>query len=160
MQDFDLMLAQVIAQARACGIPVSRRIEPHVVVNARAKTRFGCCKRRGGVYTVEVSDRLADAGRTACMQTLAHEVLHTCRGCADHRQRWREYAERMNAAYGYGISRVCTSESMGLEPRREYRYAVRCTTCGKRYERLKKSKLITNPERYRCTCGGALERIL
>ncbi len=159
MYDLDSMLQEVVAQARAVGIPVSRKILPHVVVNGRAKTRFGCCKKRDGVYTIEVSDRLLSADERARRQTLAHEILHTCRGCSNHGERWKAYAEAMNAAYGYGISRLCSGESMGLEPDRSYKYAVRCVKCGKSYERLKRSSIILHPERYRCICGGALERV-
>ena len=44
MNDFDALLARVAGQAMALGLPVSRRIDPHVAVNRRAVTRFGCCK--------------------------------------------------------------------------------------------------------------------
>ena len=36
MNDFDALLARVAGQARALGLPVSRRIDPHVAVNRRA----------------------------------------------------------------------------------------------------------------------------
>ena len=52
MNDFDALLARVAGQARALGLPVSRRIDPHVAVNRRAVTRFGCCIQRGKGYTI------------------------------------------------------------------------------------------------------------
>ena len=78
----DALLAQVIAQARALGIPVSGRIDPHVRLNARAKKRFGCCigSVKSG-FVIELAAALPAAGRQTCLQTLAHEVLHTCTGC-------------------------------------------------------------------------------
>lgn len=81
MNEFDALLARAVEQARALGIPVSARISPRVAVNRRAVTRFGCCIRRGGEYVIELSERLLEAEERACMQTLAHEVLHTCPGC-------------------------------------------------------------------------------
>ena len=59
----DGLLALAVAQARAVKIPVSRDICPQVRLNRRARTRFGCCIRREGRYTIELSAR--PAGRTA-----------------------------------------------------------------------------------------------
>ena len=114
MNEFDALLARAVEQARALGIPVSARISPRVAVNRRAVTRFGCCIRRGGEYVIELSERLLEAEERACMQTLAHEVLHTCPGCRNHGALWKEYAARMNGAYGYAISRTGTCEALGV----------------------------------------------
>ena len=57
----DALLAQVIGQARSLGIPVARTIDPHVVINTRARTRFGCCRRERGRYTVEIAAALLEA---------------------------------------------------------------------------------------------------
>ena len=51
--ELDKLLALVIAQARTIRIPVSPAIDPRVRLNCRARTRFGCCIRRGGAYTIE-----------------------------------------------------------------------------------------------------------
>ena len=155
--EIDRLLARVIAQARAVKIPVSDRICPQVRWNRRAKTRFGCCIRQGGAYIIELSARLAEEGaEDAVMQVLAHEALHTCYGCSNHGRRWKSYAAKMNAAYGYDISRTDKFEDLGLEDDRPVRYWVVCTKCGRRTPRMKRSPLVDYPERYRCTCGGAL----
>ena len=133
MNDFDALLVRVLDQARALKIPVSAQIRPHVTVNRRAMTRFGCCIRRGEAFEIELSQRLLEAAEGACLQTLAHEALHTCPGCRDHGQRWKAYAARMNAAYGYAIARTGTCQALGVPDVR--------------------------PERYRCKCGGALKRV-
>ena len=98
LNDFDRLLQAVLAQARALGIPVSSQIDPHVAVNRRAVTRFGCCICKDGRFTIELTARLLDAPEQACRQTLAHEILHTCPGCRNHGPRWKHYAQRMNAA--------------------------------------------------------------
>ena len=153
----DGLLALAAAQARAVKIPVSREIAPHVRLNRRARTRFGCCIRRNGTYTIELSARLAEQGsEEAILQVLAHEVLHTCYGCSNHGKRWKSYAARMNAAYGYTISRTDKFEDLGLEDDRPARYWVVCTRCGRRIPRMKRSPLVEHPERYRCRCGGTL----
>ena len=155
--EIDKLLARAAAQARAVKIPVSDRICPQVRLNRRARTRFGCCVRKGGAYIIELSARLAGEGsEAAILQVLAHEVLHTCYGCSNHGKRWKSYAAKMNAAYGYSISRTDRFEDLGMEDDRPVRYWVVCTRCGRRTPRMKRSPLVDHPERYRCRCGGAL----
>lgn len=153
----DGLLALAAAQARAVKIPVSREIDPHVRLNRRARTRFGCCVRRDGRYAIELSAQLAEqGGEGAILQVLAHEVLHTCYGCSNHGQRWRGYAQRMNDAYGYHIRRTDNYGELGIEDDRPVRYWVVCAQCGRRFPRMKRSPLVDHPERYRCACGGVL----
>lgn len=160
MNDFDALLARVIAQVRALRIPCSSAIVPHVQVNRRAVSRFGCCRYLpDGRCLIELTDRLLDAEEKACMQTLAHEVLHTCRGCRDHGRRWQSYAARMNAAYGYAISRTGTCAELGVPDLRPIRYLLVCRVCGHRFSRARASALVLHPERYRCRCGGTLDRV-
>ena len=156
--EIDKLLARVIAQARAVRVPVSEHICPQVRWNRRARTRFGCCVRQGGAYIIELSARLAEEGsEDAVMQVLAHEVLHTCYGCSNHGKRWKSYAAKMNAAWGYHISRTDKFEDLGLEDDRPVRYWVVCSRCGRRMARMKRSPLVDHPERYRCQCGGTLQ---
>ena len=160
MNDCDALLREVMAQAAALGIPFSDNLEPHVVLNRRAATRFGCCRLQKGRCTIEVALRVAQGPAESCRTTLAHELLHTCWGCRDHGKRWKLYAERMNAAYGYQISRTSTDAAMGVPAQREPKYVLRCERCGASFHRLRASALTEHPERYRCKCGGRLERIV
>lgn len=50
MNQPDLLLQIVLAQARSIGIPVSQNIDPHVQINRRAATRFGCCMKKEGNF--------------------------------------------------------------------------------------------------------------
>lgn len=155
--ELDGLLAAVISEAKRAGIPVSRRICPTVKLNRRAKTRFGCCRTQGGIHTIELAAPLLAAEEGAVRQVLAHEVLHTCPGCADHGPRWKGWAARMNALYGYRISRTDSHEGLGIADDRPVRYLVVCRNCGKEIPRMKRSPLVDHPERYRCRCGGTLE---
>jgi len=159
-QELDAALAEVIAQARALGIPTAGSIDPHVRVNRRATGRFGCCRRVGRTYIIEAAGRLLAAGEEAVRETLAHEVLHTCWGCKNHGERWKSYAGRMNEAYGYHISRTGTWEAVGLSDPKKVNYLLVCRRCGQEFRRTKASSLVRHPERYRCRCGGELERRL
>lgn len=156
-RDVDRLLSLAAAQARALKIPVSDHICPQVRLNRRARTRFGCCIRRDGAYIIELSALLAQQGSEgAVLQVLAHEVLHTCYGCSNHGARWKGYAQRMNAAYGYHISRTDNHDSLGVVDDRPVRYWVVCRQCARRIPRMKHSPLVDHPERYRCACGGQL----
>ena len=155
-QRLDLLLARVIAQAAALDIPISRRIAPSVAINRRAKTRFGCCRSTPAGHTIELSAALCRAEDQAVCQVLAHEVLHTCPGCANHGPRWKTWAQKMNLAWGYQIRRSDRPQDLGLTDQRPVRYWVVCTRCGRRIPRMKRSPLVAHPERYRCRCGGLL----
>ena len=159
MNDFDALLSAVAEQARALGIPVSDRVDPHVRVNRRAVTRFGCCIRREGGYLIELTERLLEAPEGACRQTLAHELLHTCPGCRDHGARWKSYAQRMNQAYGYQIRRTSACEELHVPDVKPVRHLLVCQSCGRECPRATASILVRHPERYRCRCGGALRRL-
>ena len=155
--ELNKLLALVIAQARTIKIPVSQNICHQVRLNRRAKTRFGCCVRQDGTYIIELSAQLAqDGSEDAVLQVLAHEVLHTCYGCANHGTRWKRYAQFMNNAFGYHIQRTDDFDSLGIEDERPVRYWVVCGQCGRRIPRMKRSPLVDHPERYRCPCGGKL----
>ena len=155
-QKLNALLAQVVEQARQAGIPVSGEICPEVRINRRAKNRFGGCCRREGRFVIELSQRLLEAEEEAVRRVLAHEVLHTCKGCANHGAKWSAWAGVMNRRYGYGIARTDTFEHLGLEDDRVMKYAVVCEACGSRHLRMKRSPLVDHPERYRCKCGGRL----
>lgn len=159
MNDCDKLLIEVMAEARALGIPISTQIEPGVIINRRAATRFGCCKLQKGRYTIEVAETVAWGPEKSCREVLAHELLHTCWGCRNHGARWRGYAERMNRAYGYAIRRVTTAASLGLQGIREPKYVFKCQKCGAEIPRFRASNLTRHPERYRCRCGGELTRV-
>ena len=152
----DDLLAQVLRQARELSVPVSRAISPRVRINARARTRFGCCRRERGGYVIEVAAALLKAEEWAVCRVLAHEVLHTCPGCANHGVRWQRWAGIMSRRFGYDIHRTDSHAALGLEDDRPVRWLVVCRSCGKVVPRMKRSPLVEHPERYRCRCGGEL----
>lgn len=125
------------------------------VINTRAKARLGLCKKIGNSYVIEISEILLDERideKHGLKNTIIHELLHTCRGCMKHTGRWKQYADRMNAAYGYAIQRTSSREE-GLVPEPlapKPRYRIVCQSCGAVYERYKMSAFVKHPERYRC----------
>ena len=162
MNDFNALLQTVIAEAKAIRIPISDLIQPDILVNRRAKKRFGQCILKNGVYTIELSERLCNAPEKSCKQTIAHELIHTCKGCDNHGNLFMQYADRMNRHYGYHIKSTNSCEEMGIpqEPaEKNVRYILLCRKCGIQIRRERYSAVVAYPSRYHCRCGGALERI-
>lgn len=163
--DVDQLLEEVKREARALSIPFSQQTLEQVVLNRRAKKRFGCCKKTGQGYIIEISEMVLSCEEKIIKQILAHELLHTCKDCYNHSPKWKAYAALMNEAYGYEIKRTCSREELGLQEvgggLSEFgvKYRLQCMDCGKVIQRQRKSRLIRYPWLYRCRCGGKLKRI-
>ena len=149
-------LARVTDEARTLGIPVSQHIEPEVIISGRATSKLGSCQKKLFGFEITLSKRVAEAGEYAVSTVLAHEVLHTCRGCQNHGALWKRYAMMMNRAYGYRTKTTVKSEELGVAT--EARYIVRCTKCGQEFTRQRMCSIVKYPGRYRCRCGGRLVR--
>ncbi len=157
MQQLEELLRQVTAEARALGIPVSGQVELCPKLNGRATSRLGCCRAAGEGFRIELSGRTAGNPR-AQRELLAHELLHTCPGCQNHGPLFKAYAGAMNRAYGYSIATRADPKALGIPPL-EPRYLLRCRSCGREFPRQRASRLTRSPGRYRCSCGGELERV-
>lgn len=159
-ENLDNVLREVVSEAKAIGIPVSNRINPHVAVNSRPKKRFGCCRKEGLNYQIEISAFALNGDDKAIRGIIAHEVLHTCKGTYKHDSLWKSYAARMNKAYGYNIKTTSSYEEVGLaEPSRpdKTKYIIKCRKCGKEYPRQRYTRMMKRIRYYRCTCGGKLD---
>ena len=158
------LLKRVISEAKASGIPVSRRISTEVCSNARAKKRFAACRKKGRDFYIEINERLlsGEIPEEKIREILAHEVIHTCRGCFDHGEKWKTYARIMKEDWGYEIKRTAKFNELGLEEpetKEPVRYIIRCEKCGKEIGRRRKSRLVTHTQDYRCLCGGKLRLV-
>jgi len=164
MTYISIKMKEVIAQAVAIGIPISNNILEDVIVNNRAKTRFGCCKKYKNGYMIEVSSAIANGPETSLLLILAHEILHTCPNCQNHSKIWKAHAEAMNNTYGYKIKRTSNPEELGiimeslLKRNNSVNYVLICRDCGQVIKRTRKSRLVTHTQQYRCKCGGKIER--
>lgn len=108
------LLQKGIKQVKAAGIRPGN-IDPEVVINSRAKSRFGLCRMGKYNYQIEINSQLLQAEEKKVMNTIVHEILHTVRGCMNHGSTWARYANIMNCKFGYDISRTSSYEKMGLE---------------------------------------------
>ncbi|WP_312091577.1 SprT-like domain-containing protein [Aminipila sp.] len=170
MEYINNLFKEVLKEANNLNLPVSKKIKNDIIINKRAKSRFGCCKKiRKGLsesYELELSDRLLRCEEKFIKQTLAHEILHTCPGCGNHGELWKAYADQMNKTYGYHIKRTDTAQQLGIEEDTANKnrllkenYILICKGCGATIFRRRMSSVVKNPSKYRCKCGGKLERV-
>lgn len=158
--ELDGLMAELGRELKELGVPVSNRLLPGVKVNTRAKRRLGCCFYQSGKYWIEVSQSLLD-NEEVLRQTLVHELLHTCPKCRDHGPQWKAYARLVNERMGYRIERTVKTEApVGPLRREEVKYILECQSCGAQIKRMRMSKAVKSPWRYRCPCGGKLKRVL
>lgn len=152
------LFKETYEELKNIGIPVSENIEK-VTVNKRAEKRLGRCirqiKREKEIFTVEISEVVLKSELKEIKEVIAHELIHTCRGCMNHGGQWKAYADKANRAYGYSISRL---KKITDNEKEKYKYAVKCMNCGAVIERKRMCPLIKNPRNYRCgKCGGKLK---
>ena len=130
-----------------------------VVINYRSRSRWGCCKKDGNGFIIEISDRLVrdDVPDKSAETTMLHELIHTCKNCFNHGAEWKRIVNKVNVAYGYSIERAATADKRGVVIEdSDYRYIITCKSCGAKATRMRASNLTRHPERYRCKCGGKL----
>ncbi len=161
MRDLQQYARECLKELDAIGIEYGNITK--FVINTRAKKRWGLCEPVPGGFQIEISSVLLDErnDETGLKNTIIHEILHTCKGCQNHQEKWKRVAQKVNAAYGYNIKRTSSTLEKGVleetMPPISANYVIECECCGYTYTREKKSKLITNMERYRCgVCGGRL----
>lgn len=162
-EKLNIILKEVIEEARALNIPVPNNIYKEVKVNGRPKKRFGCCKKEKGVFYIEISGFMPEKlgiNSFKVREVIAHEVLHTCPECYSHGIKWKKYSEQMNEAYGYNLKRVSSFEEMGItgmeEKEKNIRYVIKCHKCGREYPRQRFTCVMKKINAYRCSCGGKL----
>jgi predicted SprT family Zn-dependent metalloprotease len=117
-------------------------------VSTRAKRRAGAVKYRDGDPEVVVLAwrQFEHAGWPAVAATVRHELAHV------HLLR-----EDGDASHGPAFERLADRLDTHVRCERftPPKWWVRCTDCDTALARYRRSKLVTEPERYRCgDCGG------
>lgn len=156
----DILLKKCREILKKEGIPASDNIAD-IVINRKAKSRFGKCTNKNGIFQIEISSELLQLDDRKIETVILHELIHTCRGCMNHGKRWKAYAEVLNKKYGYEITIRTSYEHLGLKPpesKETVKYMVVCRSCGAQFPRKRMCRLVENVDRYRCgKCGGNLE---
>lgn len=167
--DLDTMLAKGAKMLSDIGIPISESVCPRVKIVA-AHSFFGkCCHKDSNLkhfpagydYLIKVSKYTLGNSEKSVMNTLLHELIHTCPDCIGHDAKWRKHAAKANAAYGYDIKRVGGDKTeqdtknlnRGYVPRRRrniVRYLLTCPRCGREWHYATRSRAVQFPDK--CTC--------
>lgn len=158
-KEFDSVLEDVLAAG----------LRPHVITKLTASTRttrrLGQCKKRNGRYSIDVSAfMLADGvDKQALHNVIAHEILHAVDGCFNHGSEWKRAAMVLSRKFPeYTITRTTSIAATGaVVPKREYKYILRCETCGALIKRKQMCRVVAHPEYFRCgRCRGRIVRVM
>ena len=167
MVDKTLRLNVALADAKAvCDhfhIPYGKITK--IKINTRATSRFGLCRKlKDGTYEIEISKFLLDdeTQQMALMNTVIHEVLHTCPGGMTHKGMWKTYANVINRNTNYTITRCATNEEVAMVPAYEAlqkdstKYEITCLHCGKQFKYKRAGSvvksLLRKPLNSTCSC--------
>lgn len=162
------LLKRAIEIVEIEGIKIGN-INNEVVINSRAKTRWGLCSKKQSMYEIQINKSLLEHHEEGALEILVHEVLHTVDGCFNHGWKWKNFACRINRKQGFNISRCATfpevekimNETTGGK---DYKYIFKCEDCNGQINYMRKGRAVkvyeTNPELIRCgRCKGRLTRI-
>ena len=160
MKNYMAMFNEALDVVHGLGIKTGNIID--VSLNYRAKNRAGQCRRNNvsNTYSLNFNYLIFNdkANDTEVMNTIIHEILHTCKDCMTHKGEWKRLANIVNANTKYNITRCANYENLGIESPKEERkhnYVFVCEDCGQVIIRERASKFTKNYHAYRCgECGG------
>lgn len=160
MKDVNMIYEWGMRIVRECGIKTGKIVD--VTINTRAKKRWGQCKynRSTNTYTININAEILadDVPFKPVLETMIHEILHTCEGCFNHGKEWKRMADIVRTEKGYNITRCTGAENFGIERtyQKKANYVLVCEKCGKEFIYQRLSKAVQNPHRYHCPCGGKI----
>jgi len=168
MRNLEILLAKVLEMCDNAGIPY-RKIDS-IKYNNRFSRHWGCCYRNtindNVHFRIEISGKLGKEDffpdESAIIQTIMHEVIHTCVDCFDHGQMFQYYGGIAREKYGIDITRTTSAKSKNADIAfyMSYKYVLKCESCGNLIYMGRSCDLTAHPEHYKCAkCGGKIIRI-
>ena len=164
MKNLNKLLQEAEDDLASLGVEYGNVVD--IYVNDRFKAKWGRCCKVGNQYTIEINPALVLDTTTdqAVMNTIMHELIHTCKGCMNHGINFKRMANLVSI-YGYTITRCTSADEKGLTSYRNtpgyYKYNLTCEKCGYIFKYAKATRLITYIQKkdhrqfyYKCTCGG------
>ena len=160
MKNLDKLFAEVLEDFDALDIKYGKIVD--IKPNSRAQSRWGQCQKRADGYHININvallaDNIGDQG---AKETIAHEICHTIKGCMNHGEQWKHYAQLLSV-FGYNIKRTNSAADKGISTEqhianKNYKYLIRCEKCGNLNYYTKRSKvvnLIATEKYHGCRCG-------
>lgn len=149
-------LQKCLAMCDECGIPYGK-IDS--IVEDKAEKRWGQCRHRNGKTIIGISYKLIDTTYSetdmGLINTIIHEILHTCPRCGNHGSVWKSYASKIYNRFGYNIKRTSSCEEKGAKENEDkYKYIIKCKDCGCEWKYMRFTKAVQFPEKFSHTkCG-------
>lgn len=146
---------KVTADLKKAGLPLKESRILAVEWSSRMSRTLGKCICQGSNCHIRLSASLKERPETI-RNVLAHELIHTLPDCRNHGERFQMWGKRLSTC-GYHIETHVKSV--------EYRKCqhpvgvLKCDSCGRFFPYFRKGKVLSNPESYRCRCGGSLARV-
>ena len=152
MKDLNKLYKEALADVINAGIKPGNILS--VNVDFKDMSAWGSCNydSENDGYHIKISDRtLADnLEDKAAMDTIAHEILHTCDSCMNHGKVWKSYTDAMNLIYKgkYHITVKETRQHKGIEfDERRYKYVIQCKHCKNKIGYMKKNRALESLKR-------------
>ena len=125
----------------------------------RSKKAYGYCKTRINNRTGELFSKIyisryfaENAKEQDMLNTLCHEVLHSCMVYDKHGKSWKKAADIMNRKYGLNIQRCnnYTDENGEVIFKNDSvaKYELKCPKCGKTFYYNRMCKAVKNPQNF------------
>ena len=163
MKDIKAIYNECVQEMNAIGLYPA---EVSLKVNTRAISRWGRTNRKTSfgktMWEVELASVLLDDNTPikAAKSTMFHELGHTLPNCFNHGVNWVNDMNKINAVYGYQISRTDANNSgdkSGVRLEKKANWTVTCMDCKREYKYQRKGgviKALENGEQCTCPCGS------
>ena len=155
---FDELLNVVKADLKGV-VPYSENITSKVLLlSNRNKRTLGRCTRDIGStqFTISLNPKLENMSEQLIKDVLAHEIIHTVKGCFNHGYNFKNYMYRVNYnCKNYNVE--TKTKSKEWEENKQYKYKLTCKKCGMVIYRNRINKEWAKLNLYSHICGGDLK---
>lgn len=163
MRDLTTYALRCMENLDAIGVSYGNVLD--FTVNTRAKNRWGQCRAVPGGFTININAVLLDERNPeeSLLNTIIHELLHTCKNCMNHGREWKTLAEKVNRAYHLNVSRTASADQKGIVaetlPEKTVKHRFVCEDCGQIVERQRESDFTKRYNLYTCgRCHGHFKK--
>ena len=115
MKNLQQLINRAISELLDLNITPGKIIEINTL---KGYSRWGNCtyRRKMDGYIIKINQCLLEdnVSDKATMNTVMHEVIHTVKGCLNHKTNFKKVATLVNNRYGYNIKRVTSAEEKDI----------------------------------------------
>lgn len=127
-----------------------------VSLSTRGIKNYGSCKKIGyNHYKITINENyLKTANPEDVHNTIAHEIIHSLKGCMNHGPNWKEAASKLNSNYHFTkITRLGNSkEYREAYINNQYKHKITCNECGRSWKWFRKSRIVNSCIKGTATC--------